>query len=431
MKKYIKETLKYLLRTRPFIGKYEDEIEAMYAMSPEELRNRNERRFLEIFRTAYAKSPFYRQLYRNAGISVNDIKRLEDISKLPVITKDMIKAHGEEMLTRNKWGLLKNHTSGTTGTPLTVYEDWPAIWREQAYFVCYRKRCGYNYGEPLVSLRGNLSRSDISLKIHISNTLFLSSYNINAGTAETYHRLIEKHRPKAIEGYPSSLYNLALVLRDIGLECRIPVAFTSSETLLDHQRELIEQVFHTQIYDHYGTTERSIRLEEAFDHNGYFEDPGYGIEEYYDDHVISTSLINDTFPLIRYRTDDRIVQKEGTAKTEGNLIDRIQGRSEDFLICKDGTRLMRLDFLFKNIPHVKQSQLVQDEIGMLEIRVVPDADFNDSDESLIAQKLTDRTGAGNLDYRIRRISEQDLIYTPNGKFKFLVSAVHLSKKGNS
>lgn len=91
MKKYIKETLKYLLRTRPFIGKYVDEIEAMYAMSPEELRNRNERRFLEIFRTAYAKSPFYRQLYRNAGISVNDIKRLEDISKLPVITKDMIK----------------------------------------------------------------------------------------------------------------------------------------------------------------------------------------------------------------------------------------------------------------------------------------------------------------------------------------------------
>ena len=50
MRKYIKESLKYLLRTRLFIHKYMDEIDAMYDMTPEELRRRNERRFLEIFR---------------------------------------------------------------------------------------------------------------------------------------------------------------------------------------------------------------------------------------------------------------------------------------------------------------------------------------------------------------------------------------------
>ena len=62
MKKYITESLKYLLRTRPFIGKYVAEIDAMYAMSPEELRARNERRFLEIFRKAYVHSEYYRGL---------------------------------------------------------------------------------------------------------------------------------------------------------------------------------------------------------------------------------------------------------------------------------------------------------------------------------------------------------------------------------
>ena len=117
-----------------------------------------------------------------------------------------------------------------------------------------------------MSLRGNLGKNEISLKVHISNTLFLSSYNINAYTAKKYHQLIEKHRPKAIEGYPSSLYSLALVLSDLGLECHIPLAFTSSETMHDYQKILIEKVFHTQIFDHYGTTERSIRLEESFDH---------------------------------------------------------------------------------------------------------------------------------------------------------------------
>lgn len=71
---------------------------------------------------------------------------------------------------------------------------------------------------------GTWGRSDISLKVHVSNTLFLSSYNINEHTAMTYYQLIKQHHAKAIEGYPSSLYNLALVLHDKGLECHIPVA---------------------------------------------------------------------------------------------------------------------------------------------------------------------------------------------------------------
>ena len=42
IKKYVEESLKYLLRTRLFIHKYMDEINAMYDMTPEELRERNE-----------------------------------------------------------------------------------------------------------------------------------------------------------------------------------------------------------------------------------------------------------------------------------------------------------------------------------------------------------------------------------------------------
>ena len=157
IKKYIEESLKYLLRTRLFIHKYVDEINVMYDMTSEELKARNERRFLEIFRKAYSKSKYYRGLCLAEGIkSIEEIRYLKDIVKLPILTKDILKAHGEELLTRPKWGLIKSHTSGTTGTPLTVFQDWASVWREQAYFVCYRKRCGYNYGEPMVSLRGNL-----------------------------------------------------------------------------------------------------------------------------------------------------------------------------------------------------------------------------------------------------------------------------------
>lgn len=426
-KKYIKESLKYLLRSSFFINKYVKEIDALYEMTPMELKKRNEKRFLEIFNKAFTSSAYYRNLCKSVGVtSIDDIKHIEDIVKLPILTKDMLKEYGKELLTCKEKGLIKNHTSGTTGTPLTVYQNWESVWREQAYFVCYRKRCGYIYGEPMVSLRGNLTRDEISLKIHVSNTLFLSSYNINSKTAETYHRIIEKHHPKAIEGYPSSLYSLALVFRDKGLECHIPVAFTSSETLFDYQRTLIEQVFQTQVYDHYGTTERTIRLEESFDHDGYFEDPGYGIEEYYDDHIISTSLINDVFPLIRYKTDDRIVLKEGVNKSLQGFIDdasgieRIVGRTDDILVCKDGSMVTRVDFIEEG-EHIKACQWIQNERGKLEIRISPDEGFSNKDVDFVVEETLKRCGHGNMDITTKVCSMDEMIFSKRGKFKLIVN----------
>lgn len=426
-KKYIKESLKYLLRSSFFINKYVEEIDALYEMTPMELKMRNEKRFLEIFNKVFTSSAYYRNLCKSVGVtSIDDIKHIEDIVKLPILTKDMLKKHGKELLTCKEKGLIKNHTSGTTGTPLTVYQDWKSVWKEQAYFVCYRKRCGYNYGEPMVSLRGNLTRDEISMKIHVSNTLFLSSYNINSKTAETYHRLIEKHHPKAIEGYPSSLYCLALVLKDKGLECHIPVAFTSSETLFDYQRKLIEKIFHTQVYDHYGTTERTIRLEESFNHNGYFEDPGYGIEEYYDDHIISTSLINDVFPLIRYKTDDRIVLKEGINKSSQGFIDnaggieRVVGRTDDILVCKDDSMVTRVDFIEEG-EHIKACQWIQNEKGKLEIRIAPDEGFTNKDVDFVIEETLKRCGHGNMDITTKVCSMDEMIFSKRGKFKLIVN----------
>ena len=53
MKKYLKEAIKYQLRSYPLIKKYVREIEEMYKMEPQQLRKRNEQRFLYIFRKAY------------------------------------------------------------------------------------------------------------------------------------------------------------------------------------------------------------------------------------------------------------------------------------------------------------------------------------------------------------------------------------------
>ena len=422
MNKYLKESIKYLLRSYPVIYPYVKEVERMYNMSHDELQERNERIFLNIFRKAYTKSSFYHKLYTEAGIKLEDIKCLGDISKLPVVTKDMILHQSDALLTTSKWKLLKNRTSGTTGTPLTVFEDWKSIWREQAYFYCYRKRCGYTYGQPLVSLRGNLGKKDTMMYVHISNTLYLSSYNINEQTVWAYYKGIEKRSPRAIEGYPSSLYNLALLLKDKGLYCNIPVCFTSSENLLDFQRQLIEERFHTKIFDHYGTTERTIRISESIKHDGYFEDPGYSINEYLKDRVISTSLINSAFPLIRYQSSDVVILKENT-KDERVSIDRIQGRSGNCIKGKDGSiyNNAALTFILTYSHNIRYAQFIQKKNGKVLLNIVPEAVFSSQNMDELKQMIDLKIGLSNLELEINLIKEQDLIYTTRNKYSYIIS----------
>ncbi len=423
MKKYLKETAKYLLRCYPVIRPYIKRVDAMYEMSNEELMNRNEKRFLYIFRRAYDKSPFYYRLYTEAGIKKEDIKCLEDIKKLPVITKDMVKKYAQEMLTVPKWQVMVGHTSGTTGTPLTVYSSWPSIWWNQAYTYSARLRNGFKYGQPLVSLRGNLDRNTMHMKVHVSNTLYLSSYCINKDTIKTYYDVIIKHKPVAIEGYSSSLYTLSLCMSEAGLKLDIPVAFTSSETLLDYQRILIEKQLGTEIYDNFGMTEQTIYLQEAFNHQGYYELPGYSINEYLEDGEICTSLTNEAFPLIRYRSNDIIELAELDAEHPQIMVKSVEGRKEDFLLCKDGGRIQRLDFIFKGVNHVRYGQLVQEKNGFLNVNIVPDFGFSKLDEKSIENNVIERIGKDNIDFKINQIRESDLVYTKRGKFKFLI---HLS-----
>lgn len=412
---------------RPYVRK----VELLYKMTDRELHNYKEQRFVSIFHKAYDYSPFYHGLYTDAGLNKGDITCLEDIIKLPVITKDMVRKHASEIMTKPRCCLLSGHTSGTTGTPLTVYESWPAIWWERAYGYYYQRLCGFNEGQPQITLRGNLDKSILSLNVHLSNTKFLSSYNINAQMAEFYYNEILKCKPAAIKGYPSSLYALALVFKDKGLKCHIPLAFTSSETLYPHQRKMIEDVFGANVYDHYGTTERTVSLEESLSHDGYFEAPGYAIVEYNDDCLITTSLINDAFPLIRYKTDDRIILKDCTKKTEEGFIDsrnveKIDGRATTFLICKDGTPVSdaALTFVFKRDVGIRYAQFVQNEQGRARLNLVVDDTYDADSENYITDYLERTLGKNNMDVTIRKVSEKDLQYTSRGKLQLVINNIN-------
>jgi phenylacetate-CoA ligase len=98
----------------------------------EKLQQLQLKKFQNIFKWAYQNSPFYRQLYRDAGIEPGDIKTFDDIRKVPKTEKSMLRAiqgkdpypYGDILSVPLEQVTEYRQTSGTTGQPVYHPETW-------------------------------------------------------------------------------------------------------------------------------------------------------------------------------------------------------------------------------------------------------------------------------------------------------------------
>ena len=83
----------------------------------------------EIIRHSYRNVPYYRRIFDAIGLDVNDRFSPRDMTKIPFTTKDEILRNPYDFIsTRSKRIFLrKANTSGTTGTPITLFRDLYSI----------------------------------------------------------------------------------------------------------------------------------------------------------------------------------------------------------------------------------------------------------------------------------------------------------------
>src|SRR5690606_1297172 len=251
---------KYKFRNNFIVDRKVNDIKKLHQMTYEQLREYKNIRFLKLIKQAVSKSSFYKKLYADYGISIHNISTIDDITRLPAISKEMVKKNIADIITCPRFLAVKGFTSGTSGSPLTVFRSYDSILNEQAYQTFFRHMHGLDRGAPLVSMRGNLDKTKIYKYDRFENILYLSSYNINAKTVNQYIKLIREFKPKGILGYPSSLENLCNELQKIGEYCHIPTAITSSETLYDFQRAKIKEFIGATVFDWYGNAERTVAI---------------------------------------------------------------------------------------------------------------------------------------------------------------------------
>lgn len=159
-------------------------------------------------------------------------------------------------------------------------------------------------------------------------------------------------------------------------ELFVPCTFTSSETLLPVQEDIIEKAFNSTVYDWYGNSERTISLYKK--DGNYYEPPLYSINNYHNNLVLTTSLINHDFPLINYEVDDLIVPEKTYSKTQQSVvINKIEGRKDDFITLFNGSKVgtAALSLIFRDVD-IQNSQIIQKDSNSLVFKVVPGSKFN-------------------------------------------------------
>jgi len=386
--------LKNLLRNNLYTNHYQKSIENVYKKSNDEIINLYNVKFKEIINHAYAHSKFYNSYYKKNGVDINEIKSINDIYKLPIITSKIIKNEVNNIYCGNSIFKIKGLTSGTTGTPLTTYRSIKSINIENAFLRNYRENIGFQKKDRIISIRGYLNKNSLYHFNKESNKLFISSPNINNKTINLFYHLIKEFQPNAIEAFPSYLFKLFVELRNKDLKINIPKAFTSSEMLYEYQRENIEQYFNTSIYDWYGNVERTICLAQN-NEKKYKPLPLYSINEFNNNEIITTALNNFSFPLIRYAVNDTIIVK--STDFEKNLIEpeiiKIEGRSGNTLQLKDGSLVGCIDHAFKGINHLNKAEIIQSKKDYsIKIKLTVSDSYNKNDELKLVENLQKMLG---------------------------------------
>ncbi len=350
----------------------------------------------------------------------------------PILDKQTVAAAPEKFLSDEfrRGDLLTLQTSGTTGTPLTVRFttecqelEMAFRWRHRAWGgVPFLSRGAYLSGHPIVP--ADQAGPPFWRVDTVERRLLCSSYHFSPQNMPQYVEALTRFAPDFIHGYPSSLYVLARHVLEHNLRSLRPRAvFTASETLLEFQRETIERAFAAPVFNWYGTTEMTCNIVEcAYGSLHYRTD--YGLLELLDGGVmVATGLLNLAMPLIRYRAGDVAIPRAGTCDCGRAfpLIERIEGRVEDYIRTPDGRLVGRLDHIFKGVAHVREAQLVQRRVDELILRIVRADGFGDGDEQAILANARERLGSS---IALRCEYVEAIERSAGGKFRFVVSELN-------
>lgn len=413
-------------------------------MDNEELRSFQNASFKTILNYAYTV-PVYEEKYKAAGIHPRDIRGLEDIKKLPCITKEDLRNNFPTRVVPPSFqtsSAIVAATSGTTGRSLSLYFDLPIVIRSMLGFRRALLEHGISWQKARMSLLLDLSensfeneyflQSIFSMVKRVFSTRQMQILDIQSSPLDLVTQ-IDHFRPDVILGYPFVVLQLAsLKMRGYGKNITPKWIGTSGAVFDRYSRRFVEEAFHATVFDIYAATESGIIAFECEKGRYHVCSDLVFLECLQDGEDVAagcpgslhvTRLYGKGTPLVRYQGMEDVVTlspKGCSCGLIGDIIEGIHGRESHSIVLPDGTMVLVSVFetcignaLYEvKVNKIKRIQIVQNRIDAIEVRILFDDYLRDigcsADEtlSLIYQKLLERLG-NQVDITLKEVARFD------------------------
>ena len=330
---------------------YQPEIECA---SRDQIRAWQNERLVPTVKRVYENVPYYRHLMEKKGVTPDDIKSVDDLHKLPFLTKeDLRKAYPYGLLAVPLQDCVRiQSTSGTTGRRVVAFYTQHDIdlWdeccaraimaaggtNEDVVHVCY----GYGLFTGGLGLNGGSHKvGSLTLPMSSGNTDRQIQFMCDLGST-------------ILCCTPSYAAYLAETIVERGLtdQIKLKAGIFGAEAWTEEMRQDIQNKLGIKAYDIYGLTEISgpgVSFE-CSDQHGMHVNEDHCIPEIIDPktgevlpegsvgELVFTCITKDAFPLLRYRTRDICVlnyEKCPCGRTHVRM-SKPMGRSDDMLIIK-------------------------------------------------------------------------------------------------
>jgi len=325
------------------------------AMPREKLRELQSERLVKTAKRVYENIPMYKKRFDDMGLSPDDIKNIDDLTKLPFTYKQDLRDNYPYGLFAVPMGdVVRIHaSSGTTGKQTVVgytkkdMDIWGEVMaRTLGGGGVTREDIGhisYGYGLFTGGLGGNLG----------SETIGCATIPASTGNTRRQVTIMQDFKPTFILCTPSYALTIAEYLKENNVpvsDLSLKVGFFGAEPWTNSMRREIEQKLNLKAYDIYGLSEIigpgvayecqcQNGLHVAEDHF-YLEiidpDTGEQLPDGTEGEIVFTCITKEALPLIRYRTRDigiRISDPCECGRTSVRMT-KPAGRTDDMLIIR-------------------------------------------------------------------------------------------------
>jgi phenylacetate-CoA ligase len=413
---------------------YLSDLERIQHINDKQLKQYQDKALKRMVKYAYT-IPLYYEKYKEAGIHPNDIKGIDDIGKLPFITKDDLRENYPDRIIPK--GFDKEHnfllsTSGSTGKPVFIYVDAFSTIKSLIAFVRSLKTYGGNWQKTKIMMVIDNAPGSLEHTVFGQSTLpflskFMSLKNLKyidiTEKPETIIKEMDEFQPKFLGSDPNMLRKLAFLKNNgYGKSIKLSCIVSGGAMLDSYTRTYVENSFNAKILDIYGTTEAGPLAFQCSKEKYYHVHSYFVYLEFLDDknkpvppdtpgHLVVTKLYGKGTPIIRYRGIEDLVTpttKKTCCTISSQIIKQIEGRSTDLIILPNKKLLSPLTVTgipakimdeFKTYK-IKQFQIIQQKIDEIEILIVIDEKLRNKGPSVerileeLKKRFSEKIGHG-------------------------------------